>query len=131
MSHMPTIDPQKLQSEIAAYQHPGQWKSLWQLLNTLIPYGILWYAAYRALDYSFWAALPVVALLAGFLIRVFIIFHDCGHGSFFRSRKANNFWGVVTGILTFTPYQRWRASHARHHGTSEVPWCRAWLARQR
>ena len=118
MSQRPQIDPRQLQSAIAVYQHPGRWQSLWQLLNTLIPYGVLWYAAYRALDYSIWLALPIIALLAGFQIRVFIIFHDCGHGSFWRSRRANDFWGIVTGILTFTPYHRWRASHARHHGTS-------------
>ena len=118
LEHTLVIDGGRLQREMAVYQRPGRWKSIWQLLNTLIPYGILWYVAYRTLDYSVWLTLPVAVLLAGFLVRVFIIFHDCGHGSFFRSKKANDFWGILTGILTFTPYHRWRASHARHHGTS-------------
>jgi len=118
MDHLPKINGRKLQSELADYQRPDRWRSIWQLVNTLIPYGILWYVAYRTLDYSFWITLPVIALLAGFLVRTFVIFHDCGHGSFFRSKKANDFWGVLTGILTFTPYHYWRASHARHHGTS-------------
>ena len=118
MSQKTTIDFGKLSREIAVYQHPNRWRSLWQLMNTLIPYGILVYVGYRLLDYSFWAALPVVILQAGFLVRIFIIFHDCGHASFFKSTKANSFWGILTGILVFTPYLRWGASHARHHGTS-------------
>jgi len=55
---------------------------------------------------------------AGFLVRVFIIFHDCGHGSFFKSRRANDAWGFIAGVLTFTPYFHWRWEHALHHSTS-------------
>ena len=108
----------RLQRDLSDFQRPARYRSIWQILNTLPVYAFLWYVAYRALDYSFWYALPVIILLSGFLIRVFIIFHDCGHGSFFSSKKANDFWGNITGILTFTPYHCWRASHARHHGTS-------------
>lgn len=114
----PAVENRKLLREIASYQRPGRWRSIWQLVNTLVPYALLWYVAFLALEYSFWLALPVIVLLAAFMVRTFIIFHDCGHGSFFRSKKANDFWGRVTGLLTFTPYRRWRASHARHHGTS-------------
>ena len=58
-------------------------------------------------------------MLAGaFLVRIFIIFHDCGHGSFFKSRRANDVVGFVTGVLTFTPYYQWRWEHALHHATS-------------
>lgn len=103
---------------MAAYQRPTRLRSIWQLANSLIPYTILWYVALRIPDYSFWLTLPVAVLMGGFLVRIFIVFHDCGHGSFFRSKKANGFWGVITGFLTFTPYHRWRASHARHHATS-------------
>ncbi|MBI5267948.1 MAG: fatty acid desaturase [candidate division Zixibacteria bacterium] len=115
---MPSIDSRQLLEELAPYQRPGRWRSIWQLLNSLIPYVALWYIAYLALAYSFWLALPIIVLIAGFLVRIFIIFHDCGHGSFFRSKKANNFWGRVTGIVTFTPYHYWKSSHARHHATS-------------
>ncbi len=118
VSREPLTDHYKLQTEIAAYQHPGRWRSIWQLMNSMIPYALLWYLAYRSLEYSAWLTLPVIVVMAGFLVRIFIVFHDCGHGSFFRSKKANNFWGNLTGVLTFTPYQRWRASHARHHATS-------------
>jgi omega-6 fatty acid desaturase (delta-12 desaturase) len=75
------------------------------------------YAAW-ALQYSFWLCLLGLILASGFTIRTFILFHDCGHQSFFRSRRANDFWGRVTGVLTFTPYYYWHASHARHHATS-------------
>ena len=57
-------------------------------------------------------------LAAGFLVRVFIIFHDCGHGSFLPSRKANDMLGFITGVLTFTPYYHWRWEHALHHASS-------------
>jgi len=63
-------------------------------------------------------AVPLAILAGGFLVRVFIIFHDCGHGSFFRSRKANDILGFITGVLTFAPYYHWRWEHAVHHATS-------------
>ena len=103
---------------VAAYQSPDLRRSLWQLANSLLPYLALWYLAYRLLEISFWLALPVEILAAGFLVRIFIIFHDCGHGSFFRSRTANDAVGYLTGILTFTPYHDWRLEHARHHATA-------------
>jgi omega-6 fatty acid desaturase (delta-12 desaturase) len=83
-----------------------------------VPYFVLWYVAYRLLSVSFWVALPVLALAGGFLMRTFIIFHDCGHGSFFKSQKANAFWGTFTGWFTFTPYYQWRHEHAVHHARS-------------
>ena len=62
--------------------------------------------------------MPLAILAGAFLVRVFIIFHDCGHGSFFKSRKANDILGFITGVLTFTPYHHWRWEHAAHHATS-------------
>lgn len=112
------INAELLKSDIHIYQHPKRMRSIWQLCNTLIPYLLLWGLTYFALQRSFWLALPLILLTSGFLIRAFIIFHDCGHQSFFRSRKANHFWGAVTGLLTFTPYHYWSSNHARHHDTS-------------
>lgn len=112
------IDKQRLRHNLATYQRPCTASSTWQLVNTLVPFALLWAAAYYTLQVSFWLALPVILLASGFLIRTFIIFHDCGHQSFFRSRRVNNFWGFVTGILTFTPYFYWTKNHARHHATS-------------
>src|SRR6266478_6198319 len=88
---------------VAKYQKPALGPGLWQLTNTLIPYAALWCLMYVASRFSLWLALPLAVLAAGFLVRVFIISHDCGHGSFFPSRKANTFVGFLTGVLTFTP----------------------------
>jgi omega-6 fatty acid desaturase (delta-12 desaturase) len=103
---------------VATYQNPDVKRSVWQMVNSIGPYLALWYVAYRLLAVSFWLALPAIVLSAGFMVRVFIIFHDCGHGSFFRSRLANDVVGTITGVLTFTPYHDWRAEHAQHHATA-------------
>jgi omega-6 fatty acid desaturase (delta-12 desaturase) len=72
----------------------------------------------RSLEVSYWLTLILAVPTAGFLARIFIIFHDCGHGSFFKSRKANAFWGFITGVITYTPYDYWRRDHAIHHATA-------------
>lgn len=73
---------------------------------------------YYTVSVSWWLTLPLAALAAGFLVRIFIIFHDCGHGSFFKSKAANDWMGIFCGFLTFTPYYHWRWEHAQHHATS-------------
>jgi omega-6 fatty acid desaturase (delta-12 desaturase) len=103
---------------VAEYQKPSFWRASWQILNTLGTYALLWYLMYWSLSVSWWLTLPLAILAGGFLIRIFIIFHDCGHGSFFESRAANAFWGFITGMLTFTPYYHWRWEHAVHHATT-------------
>jgi omega-6 fatty acid desaturase (delta-12 desaturase) len=103
---------------VVRYQKPALWRSVWQIVNTVVPYAVLWYLMYLSLAVSWWITMPLAILAGGFLVRVFIIFHDCGHGSFFKSRKANDVWGILTGVLTFTPYHHWRREHAAHHATS-------------
>ena len=103
---------------VAKYAQPDLWRSIWQIVNTLIPYFALFYLSMRSLEISFWLTLPLSILTAGFMVRTFIIFHDCGHGSFFKSQAANTWLGRVTGLLTFTPYYRWRHDHAVHHATA-------------
>ncbi len=103
---------------VAKYQQPALRRGLWQLFNTVVPYGALWYLMYRSLGVSRWLTAALVLLAGGLLIRVFIIFHDCGHGSFFTSRKANDILGFITGILSFTPYYHWRWEHAIHHASA-------------
>jgi omega-6 fatty acid desaturase (delta-12 desaturase) len=103
---------------VSKYQKPTLGRSVWQVANTLVSYGVLWYLMYRSVAISYWITLALAIVAAGFLVRLFIIFHDCGHGSFFRSRKANDTLGVITGILAFTPYYQWRHKHAIHHATS-------------
>jgi omega-6 fatty acid desaturase (delta-12 desaturase) len=73
---------------------------------------------YLSLSVSYWITAPLAILTAGFMVRVFIIHHDCGHGSYFKSQKANDAWGFITGVLTFTPYYLWRWEHAVHHASS-------------
>ena len=108
----------KWQSVVANYARPELGRSLWQVANTLIPYVILFYLSMRSLEISFWLTLPLSILTAGFMVRTFIIFHDCGHGSFFKSKTANTWLGRITGLMTFTPYYRWRHDHAIHHATA-------------
>ena len=103
---------------VAKYQQPHLGRSIWQMVNTLVPYAFLWYLMYRSLAVSYWLTLPLAILAAGFMVRIFIIHHDCGHGSYFKSRKANDIWGFITGVLTLTPYYLWRWEHAVHHASS-------------
>lgn len=111
-------DPAGWRECVAAYQRPSTKRAVWQLINTLIPYALLWYLIYLTLGVSFWLTLPLAVLAGGFLVRLFIIFHDCGHGSYLRSRRANDIVGFVTGVLTFSPYSHWRWEHAIHHGSA-------------
>lgn len=103
---------------VRKYQQPSLSKGLWQLANTGIPYLGLWVLMYYTRHISWPLTIALSFLAAMFLIRLFIIFHDCGHGSFFKSRKANQVAGFLIGIITFTPYRHWTWQHAVHHATS-------------
>jgi omega-6 fatty acid desaturase (delta-12 desaturase) len=103
---------------IARFQVSSPRRAIWQLINSVIPYLLLWIAMVYALTVSYWLMLPVAILASGFLVRIFIIFHDCGHESFFRTRQANHLTGAITGLLTLTPYLHWRWHHALHHKTA-------------
>lgn len=104
---------------VAPYAHSDTRKSLWQLVSTL---GLLiggWVTMYWAfLAGYWWLTLLLLVPTAGFLIRLFIIQHDCGHGSFFKSQKWSNRVGVLSSFFTLTPYHHWRKRHAIHHATS-------------
>jgi omega-6 fatty acid desaturase (delta-12 desaturase) len=103
---------------VAKYQEPMLRKSIWQVINSFIPYLCLCGLMTWTLHISYWLTLAVAVVAAGFMVRIFIIFHDCGHGSFFKSQRANDVLGFVAGVLTFTPYHQWRHKHALHHATS-------------
>ena len=103
---------------VAKYQKPSAPRALWQIVNTLVPYGLLWYLIYHTLTVSWWLTAPLAILAGALLVRIFIIFHDCGHGSFFQSLRANNVWGFLCGLLTFTPFYHWRWEHSLHHASS-------------
>ncbi len=116
--HKSPADAAAWKDIVSQYQKPSTWRALWQILNTLGPYSAIWYLMYLSLAVSWWLAVPLAVLAGAFLVRVFIIHHDCGHGSFFKSRRANNTLGFITGALTFTPYHHWRWEHALHHASS-------------
>jgi omega-6 fatty acid desaturase (delta-12 desaturase) len=103
---------------VAKYQKPSTWRALWQIIDTLVPFALLWYLMYLCLPVSRWLMVPLAMLAGAFLVRIFIIFHDCGHGSFFKSSAANDLVGFLSGILTFTPFYHWRWEHAIHHGSA-------------
>ena len=103
---------------VVQYQQPSAARASWQIVSTLVPYALLWFLMYQTLKVSWWITVPLAILAGAFLVRVFIIFHDCGHGSFFKSRTANDVWGFLCGMLTFTPYYHWRWEHSLHHATS-------------
>jgi omega-6 fatty acid desaturase (delta-12 desaturase) len=105
---------------IAEYGHSNFRKSLWQLLDTFIPYCVVWALMLHTVQqgYPYWITLALAVVAAGFMVRIFILFHDCCHNSFFASRRANTILGYVSGIVTFTPFEDWRYSHNLHHATA-------------
>ncbi len=104
----------------AKYGRSNLRKSRWQLFDTFVPYFALWALMVYTIreGFSYWITLSLALVAGGILVRIFILFHDCCHGSFFASRRANAILGYVTGILTFTPFDDWRHAHNRHHATA-------------
>jgi len=103
---------------LAPYRAPVLGRALLELALTLIPFVALWLLMLSSLAYGYWLTLLLAVPTAGFLVRLFMIQHDCGHGSFFKRRRANDWLGRAIGVLTLTPYAYWRRSHAIHHATS-------------
>jgi acyl-lipid omega-6 desaturase (Delta-12 desaturase) len=108
----------KLHKNVAPFAKSDKKKSIIQLVNTIPPLLIFWFLAYQSLSVSIWLMLPFAIIAAGFVIRTFIIFHDCTHGSFFKDRKANDIVGTITGVLTLFAYSKWKREHAIHHASS-------------
>lgn len=106
-----------ISKNIEKYQSPSLGRSIWQIANTFIPYIGLWVLIVFSLSVSYWLTAFLILLAAGFLVRLFIIFHDCGHGSYFKSQNINRMVGMFFGILAFTPYDKWHNQHMKHHGT--------------
>ena len=115
---VPSIDVKSIRALLAPYQSPDLRRSLWQVINSAVPFVALFFTMLWLARLSPWAALALAPLTAGFMVRTFIIFHDCCHGSFFAARRGNDLVGTLTGILTFTPYDRWKHDHAVHHATA-------------
>lgn len=115
---MTSQNTKTLRKQVASFEKSQTNKSIWQLVNTVMPFFALWYLAYISLSVSYWLALVPIVLAAGFLIRIFIIFHDCTHHSFFKNRRANRIVGTAMGVLTLFPFDQWGHDHSVHHATS-------------
>lgn len=111
---------QALNKVIIKFARPTGGKAIWQISNTLIPYLLLWAATIFAFKngYPLWVALIPMLIAAPFLVRIFIIFHDCCHSSFFNSKWANKLTGYLAGFLVFTPFVDWGKAHISHHATA-------------
>jgi acyl-lipid omega-6 desaturase (Delta-12 desaturase) len=124
MERIPNAEPQPSMPQpdwrdiVKRYQQPDLKRSLWQLINTFVPFFGLWYLAYRSLAYSYALTLLIAVLAGGLVTRIFIIFHDCGHGSFFKSQPWNDALGIFCSLFVLTPYYQWRHDHAVHHASA-------------
>jgi len=103
---------------LAPYKGGDLRRSLFQLVSTGLLFVVGWMLMLESLAIGYWLTWLLAIPVAGLFTRLFIIQHDCGHGSFFRSAKANHWLGATLGVVTLTPYQYWRRSHAIHHATS-------------
>jgi len=103
---------------LARYRKPSRARSTFEIVITVVPLVLLWILMWATLDLGYWFCLLLAVPAAGFLVRLFMIQHDCGHGAFFQHRLANDWVGRVIGVLTLTPYDFWRRTHAIHHASS-------------
>ncbi len=110
--------PIRWMRRLAEYRTPNDRRAILELSVTALPFAALWTLTWVTMQYSVWLALLLTIPTAGFLVRLFTIQHDCGHGSLFSSKQANDWVGRVIGVLTVTPYDFWRRDHALHHAAS-------------
>lgn len=103
---------------LAQYRQPNPGRSTVEIVITALPFVLLWALCALAAVYGFWWGLLLTIPAAGFLVRLFALQHDCGHGTLFTQRGINDWTGRVIGVFTLTPYDYWRRSHAVHHATA-------------
>lgn len=113
--HQPTDN---WQQQVKPFRTPSTARSVWQIVNTLVPYFGCWALMIWGLEHSIGVTVAATFVAGLLTVRLFIINHDCGHGSFFRSRQANEIVGFWTALLVMTPYRQWRHGHALHHAKS-------------
>jgi len=111
-------DPKTLFLSLLRYREPDPGRALFELSVTALSLILLWALMWWSLGIGYWLTLLLAIPAAGFLVRLFMIQHDCGHGAFFRGRAVNDWVGRVLGVLTLTPYDYWKRNHAIHHATS-------------
>jgi omega-6 fatty acid desaturase (delta-12 desaturase) len=113
-----TGDPAAWAGILGAYREPDPSRSLFELLITAAPFAALWALMWAALGVGYWLCLLLAVPTACFLMRLFMIQHDCGHGACFRRRATNDWVGRILGVVTLTPYGFWLRTHALHHATA-------------
>jgi omega-6 fatty acid desaturase (delta-12 desaturase) len=111
-------NPRSLTQSLALYREPSLARSIVEIVITALPFALLWLLMWASLEVGYWLCLLLSVPAAGFLVRLFMIQHDCGHGAFFRQRAVNDWVGRVFGVVTLTPYDYWRRTHAIHHAHS-------------
>lgn len=111
-------DPRDWVRILANYREPSHLRSAVELVITVVPFVFLWMLAWWSLSISYPLAVAIAVLNSGFLVRLFMIQHDCGHGSFFKNRAVNDWVGRAIGVLTVTPYHVWRRTHSIHHASA-------------
>ena len=114
----PQISARNWVQILAKYRDPHHGRSAFELAVSLVPYLVIWALAWWLLPVAPWASVALAMLNGGFLVRLFIIQHDCGHGGFFRNRHVSDWTGRVLGVLTLTPYDVWRRTHSIHHSAA-------------
>jgi acyl-lipid omega-6 desaturase (Delta-12 desaturase) len=108
-------DAARFPAILSRYRDPSLARSLMEIGVTFVPLAAVWAAMWALMHVSYWLTLALALPAAGFLVRLFMIQHDCGHGAFFRTRAGNDWVGRALGVLTFTPYDYWKRTHAAHH----------------
>lgn len=116
--HAEVLSPTDWARILMRYRDPIPARSVFELGITLVPFFAIWAVAWWLVSFSIFAALALAIVNAAFLVRLFMIQHDCGHGSFFKSRALSDWIGRGIGVLTLTPYDVWRKTHAIHHATT-------------
>jgi omega-6 fatty acid desaturase (delta-12 desaturase) len=114
------LNRKELIQTLSLYAKPDHRKALYQITNTFIPYIGLWVLMIYSVaqGFSVWITLLLSVAASGFLVRLFVLFHDCCHGAFFPGRMGNRLFGYLVGILTFTPFEDWKRTHVIHHSNS-------------
>ena len=111
-------DPNLLICALLRYREADPARALFELTVTASALVVLWVLMWLSLDVGYWLTLLLAVPAAGFVVRLFLIQHDCGHGAFFRTRALNDWVGRVLGVFTLTPYDYWKRNHAIHHATA-------------
>lgn len=121
LREQPALDAKALARHLAAFRGPNDLRASLELLVSAVPLALLWALMWLSLDIHYALTLLLAVPAAGFLLRLFLVQHDCGHGAFFRHRQANDWVGRCIGVATLSPYGYWRRTHAMHHaGTGNL-----------